>query len=612
MGQLKTKLELKNKEDWKKITKKEINKHGGESLLKKYSIFQLKCFACPEVEQNYFKESNKNQKDLKYWEDKENIKNFLNKLKLKLNLKKFEDWEKITNKQIIKEGGNNLLKKYKINELKAIGFPEGNFTSKKTSGYWNKNENIANFINKLREKLNLETINDWNKLNLIQIRSLGGRGLLNKYSLYEIKCLGNKEGKDIYKKSILKKENGYWKNDENFENIIGEIKEKLNLNSFEDWNLLTGKQIKEIDLGKILKFYSLYDIKCKGFPDGVNQFKKPNSYKTKGFWNDNKNIQNFLFDLKEKLNLNTKEDWNLLNQNQIIKFGGCGLLQKYSLYQLKCFGFPDGKDYFDKPIQYKSKRYWYNYENIQNFIYKLKETYQLNSIEDWNLLSSNQIHALGGSSLLKLISLYDIKCLGCPEGNSIFDKPVNYKSSTYWENNDNIQSFLCTLKENLNLQTKDDWNRISADQIIANGGWGLLSLYSMDTIRKKILDLSENTVHKRSSQRWLFLQVQKLFPHEEIVEDYFHSEISRETGFPVQFDIYLTQSKIAIEYHGAQHYEDVPNLFAPLEMYKNRDNEKLKLCKQFGINLVVIPYWWNNQLESLKETLNKSLNKVVN
>ena len=52
-----------------------------------------------------------------------------------------------------------------------------------------------------------------------------------------------------------------------------------------------------------------------------------------------------------------------------------------------------------------------------------------------------------------------------------------------------------------------------------------------------------------------------------------------------------------------QHYEDIPALFAPLELYQFRDNEKEKLCKQFGIQLIVIPFWWDNNLESLKQKI---------
>ena len=106
--------------------------------------------------------------------------------------------------------------------------------------------------------------------------------------------------------------------------------------------------------------------------------------------------------------------------------------------------------------------------------------------------------------------------------------------------------------------------------------------------------------HKRS-QRWLFLQIQKLFPGEEIVEDYFHS------GYSVQFDIFLVDKKIAFGYHGQQHYQDLPQIFGIIEMFTSRDIEKQKLCTVFGIKLIIIPHWWDKTLNTLKETIDSEI-----
>ena len=40
-----------------------------------------------------------------------------------------------------------------------------------------------------------------------------------------------------------------------------------------------------------------------------------------------------------------------------------------------------------------------------------------------------------------------------------------------------------------------------------------------------------------------------------------------------------------------------------LQEYIARDKRKKEKCFQFGITLVVIPYWWDNTLVSLEETL---------
>ena len=50
--------------------------------------------------------------------------------------------------------------------------------------------------------------------------------------------------------------------------------------------------------------------------------------------------------MKQNLFLNTINDWNSITVNQIKENGGNGLLQKYSLYELKCFACPEGKFVF--------------------------------------------------------------------------------------------------------------------------------------------------------------------------------------------------------------------------------------------------------------------------
>ena len=381
------------------------------------------------------------------------------------------------------------------------------------------------------------------------------------------------------------------------ENFYIDIKNKLNLQCFEDWNSITRSQIQLFGGGTLFNKYSIFDLKCLGFPEGKDKFNPPNKV---GYWQDKQKILDFLRNLGEKLKLKSLEDWHSLTAKQIQSFGGSSLLTKYSLYDIKCLAFPSGKDFFEKPIHPKSVGYWKENQNVISFLNELRTKYNLISPKDWNMITKNHVQALGGVSLLRNYLIFELKCLGCPEGKMVFDKPAGY-----WDDDKNIEEFTDLLKETYNLQTPQDWSRLSKKQIISLGGDGLAKKISLQKfIREQNpeekIEYSNNT---KSSQRWLFLQIQKLFPNEEIVEDYYHSEISRDTGFSVQFDIFLIHKGIAFEYHGKQHYEDMPFAFSPIELYQSRDNEKIKLCKQYGIHLIIIPYWWDNQLESLLATI---------
>ena len=449
----------------------------------------------------------------------------------------------------------------------------------------------------------MNTFEDWDSLAHKHITSNGGWGLLSKYSLYEIKCMGYPEGKLSFNNSNQPPE--YWENQQNIDKFLSIIKEKYNLNTPKDWDSITKKHITSNGGSTLSKKYTLYELKCMGCPEGKSSFNNP--YQAPGYWENQQNIDKFLSKIKEKYNLNTPEDWNSITHKHIKSNGGRGLFSKYSIFEIKCMGCPEGKSAFNNPPQ--SPGYWDIQENIDKFLSKIEEKYNLKTPEDWNSITKEHIQSNGGSRLFSKYSIFEIKCMGCPEGKSTFNNPPQLPG--YWDNQENIYNFLSKIKEKYNLNTPEDWKRFSKNQMIKEGGSGLLTskIYSKIKIKfenEEIISISKllsGSVQKRSSQRWLFLQIKKLYPHEEIVEDYFHSTISRISGANVQFDIFMIERNIAIEYHGQQHYEDIPSAFSSAETYKYRDLEKQKICSEHGIQLIVIPYWWDNKLESLKETL---------
>ncbi len=72
---------------------------------------------------------------------------------------------------------------------------------------------------------------------------------------------------------------------------------------------------------------------------------------------------------------------------------------------------------------------------------------------------------------------------------------------------------------------------------------------------------------------------------------------------PLPFDFYLTNHDILIEYQGIQHYKEVNNSFFGDEI-KLKDRQRLDkiksdYCKNNGINLLVIPYWDYDNIETI-------------
>ena len=77
-------------------------------------------------------------------------------------------------------------------------------------------------------------------------------------------------------------------------------------------------------------------------------------------------------------------------------------------------------------------------------------------------------------------------------------------------------------------------------------------------------------------------------------------------GVPIELDFFYPNLNLAFEYHGKQHYNKVMTFLHNVRSFDERkaqDINKVLDCKNKGITLVEIPYWWNNKEESLKSTI---------
>ena len=77
----------------------------------------------------------------------------------------------------------------------------------------------------------------------------------------------------------------------------------------------------------------------------------------------------------------------------------------------------------------------------------------------------------------------------------------------------------------------------------------------------------------------------------------------------MQLDVFVPFHNLAFEYQGEQHYKDIP-MMGPQSLWTNRDQQKRKACFRRGITLIEIPYWWNEEKESLLTTIHKQRSDI--
>eukprot|EP01126_Amoeba_proteus_P003771 TRINITY_DN11269_c0_g1_i6.p1 TRINITY_DN11269_c0_g1~~TRINITY_DN11269_c0_g1_i6.p1 ORF type:complete len:192 (-),score=29.92 TRINITY_DN11269_c0_g1_i6:103-678(-) len=103
--------------------------------------------------------------------------------------------------------------------------------------------------------------------------------------------------------------------------------------------------------------------------------------------------------------------------------------------------------------------------------------------------------------------------------------------------------------------------------------------------------------------RLLYTVLQTLISAENLIfEDYLHPDILWNSDQHVSFDVFVLKYNLAFEYQGEQHYHDLSRFYGMNSRFLLnfvRDEVKRVKCQNMGITLVVVPYWWNGQPDSL-------------
>jgi hypothetical protein len=125
-------------------------------------------------------------------------------------------------------------------------------------------------------------------------------------------------------------------------------------------------------------------------------------------------------------------------------------------------------------------------------------------------------------------------------------------------------------------------------------------------VQRRIEDITRQEFGlKKTDDRWiheslLFRLIQQLFPKQEIKRHYRPEWLDR-----LEIDIFLAESKVAIEYQGQQHYHPIKAWGGQeaLKGLKARDKRKAKICHDLAIPLLAFDYREPLTLDHVRQRL---------
>lgn len=336
-----------------------------------------------------------------------------------------------------------------------------------------------------------------------------------------------------------------------------------------------------------------------------------------GFWNEDKNKNDYLKWFEKKLNIKSIDDWYNISVKDFKNNYGSTLISAYfdgSIASIVKYKFPRlNIDYTKfnrtspKHLNLKSLTSVKKLidDRAKDLGFKFPDDYYKFSLRKH--LKEIRLSYFNVNSLSELLNkLY-------PEYQFypwIFGKVPN----SFWLKNKNIIEYTKWLARELNIMKLDEWydiNGIIVDELYGSGI--KKTVYEMVSLTYTEYNWDPTLFDKKrfTSQKRLFSTLNKIY-NEEIFYNYRHPNIiNPKTNYPLELDCYIESLKIAFEFQGIQHNEKIERFFHKKDKGNRsfkasifRDKFKKQKCKELGIKLIEVDQnTWDFTVSGLKKII---------
>ena len=366
---------------------------------------------------------------------------------------------------------------------------------------------------------------------------------------------------------------GTWENIQNHRIYAKSLAKHYGYTTMEDWYQITKQQITDFYGGGIISNY--YNNSSKKFV--VNMFP---DYDWKGYkftkcsneyWKEMQNRKSYVDDLGKHLGYITWEDWYQITQQHIKDFYGGGLLIHYYNDSPVKFVMDVYPEHNWKAYKFRqcSKKYWDPISNRIEYANYLGKRLGYITWEDWYQITKHQIIDFYGGGLL--VSYYN----GSPM-KFVMDVFPDYQwkgykfvqtSKEYWKSN-RIE-YANDLGEHLGYTKMKDWYQITAQQIIAFYGRGLLGYYNNSPM-KFVMDMFP----EHNWKGYKFTKCSTLYWKEMHNHESYAYDLGEHLGYTEIKDWYQITTQQIIDFYGSgllqSYYNGSPMKFI-MDMFPDYD-----------------------------------------
>jgi len=189
-------------------------------------------------------------------------------------------------------------------------------------------------------------------------------------------------------------------------------------------------------------------------------------------------------------------------------------------------------------------------------------------------------------------------------------KPWKFKKvpRRFWSQFENQNKYFASLYEDLGISNASDLTISQRRDLLASA---MIQKRIFRIIENQFLPINLKKILIPSKiQIYLHKMVSKLFPEYDVLFRFKRNDLYYKiSDKDMVLDVYIPKLNIAFDYKGVQHYS-FHWRFGSVDKLHIRDQERQEICKKLGITLIIIPYWWDETIESLAATITKYVPKI--